>query len=534
MRSKYLLGILLFVIYTTFSQENNSVLFTIDDEPYYTKEFLNVYKKNLKLVVESKSDVVDYLDLFVDYKLKVKQAKELGLDTLQKFKNELRQYKNNLVLPYLRDEAVTKQLIKEAYERLKEEVNVSHILLFLKPDASPQDTIVAYNKLIEARNLVLSGSRFSDIAKKYSKDPSVEQNGGSVGYFTALQMVYSFENVAFNTKLNEVSQPFRTKFGYHILKVNGRRDSKGEVEVAHIMFKNNGQNSKKKIDSIYQLLLKQEISFSNLAKKVSEDRTSAIKGGKLKKFGTGKMIENFTSVAFSLLEKGDISAPFKTQFGWHVIKLLKKYPLKSFDEMEGKIRQEVEKDARANLIGKSVLDKLLKHYNVLVNKQALDQFNKGNWKNNPKKFNKILFSINQKEISQKKFITYLNSVSHTPVKEAFITFKEKTVLDYYKDNIEHSNPEFAVKYSEFKEGLLLFDLLEKYVWEKAKDRVGLLKYFNINKEKIYRGKEFDSIKGNLISDYQNYLDIQFAKQLHKKYVVKINKSEKKRIKKLNF
>lgn len=534
MKPKYLLIILLFIVSNTFSQENNSVLFTIDGESFYTKEFLNVYKRNLNMVVDSRIDVEDYLKLFIDYKLKVKQAKELSLDTLQKFKNELKQYKNNLVLPYLRDEAVTKMLIKEAYERLKEEVHVSHILIFLNQDATPKDTLAAYNKLIEARNLILKGSDFSDVAKKYSKDPTVMKNGGAVGYFTALQMVYPFENSAFNTPLNEVSLPFRTKFGYHILKVNNRRASKGEVEVAHIMLKNNSANSKKRIDSIYQLLLNNKVSFFSLAKKVSDDRASALKGGKLKKFGTGKMVEDFATVAFSLQEEGEISRPFKTQFGWHVIKLLKKYPLGSFDEMKEKIRQEVEKDARANLIGKSVLDKLFKEYKVVVNNQALSQFNKENWEVNSKNFNKILFSVNERSISQKKFITYLNSVSHMPIKKAFIAFKEKEVLEYYKDNIEHSNPEFAVKYNEFKEGLLLFDLLEKQVWEKAKDSVGLLNYFKVNKEKKYRGKKIESIKGSVISDYQNYLDIQFAKQLHKKYVVKIDKSEKKRIKKINF
>jgi len=438
------------------------------------------------------------------------------------------------VLPYLKDEEVTKKLVKEAYERFKKEVNVSHILIFLKPDVVPQDTLTAYNTLIEARNLIVTGSKFIEVAKKYSKDPTVEQNGGRIGYFTALQMVYPFENVAFKTKVNEVSMPFRTKFGYHILKVNAIRESKGEVEVAHIMFKNESVKAKKRIDSIYKLLINEDTDFFDLAKKVSEDRVSGMKGGRLAKFGTGKMIEEFSKVAFSLNTAGEISKPFKTQFGWHIIKLIKKYPIESFEKRKFKLTQEVEKDIRSNLISKSIIEKLFKQYKIVVYEQAFQQFYTDNWKEKPISFNKTILSINEENIVQNKFIAYLKTVRNVSLKEAFITFKEKKVLDYYKGNIESSNPKFAVIYKEFKEGLLLFDLLEKQVWDKAKDSVGLLNYFNLNKTQKYEGKDLNNIKGTVISDYQNYLEINFSKQLREKFEVNINKSEKKRIKKIKL
>ncbi|MFK5957425.1 MAG: peptidylprolyl isomerase [Lutibacter sp.] len=534
MKFKYSLIIILFIVSKTFSQKNKNTLFTINNEPFYTQEFLTIYKKNLNLVDNSKTSIEDYLKLFIDYKLKVKEAKLLSLDTIQKYKNELKQYKKSLVLPYLKDKEVIKKLIKEVYNRLKKEVNVSHILISLSPNASPKDTLTAYNSLIEARNLIVNGSNFSEIAKKYSKDPTVKENGGNVGYFTTLQMVYPFENVAFKTKVNEISMPFKTKFGYHILKVNDIRNSKGEVEVAHIMFKNDSLFAKKRIDSVYNLLLNNKIDFAALAKKVSEDRASGIKGGKLTKFGAGKMIKSFSKVAFSLTTEGEISKPFKTQFGWHIIKLIKKYPLQSFQKMEAKLTQEVEKDERSNLIGKSVVNKLLKQYKVVVNKPALQQFEMKDWKNNSNKFNQALLVINDKEIYQNKFITYLKTVKNTPISSAFTAFKEKEVLDYYKENIEKLNPEFATTYNEFKEGLLLFDLLEKQVWGKAKDSIGLLNFFNKNKSKKYKSKELKNIKGKVISDYQNYLEQMYSKQLQEKYEVKINKAEKKRIKKLKI
>jgi len=534
MKSKYLLITFLFVVLNTFSQESKNVLFTIDGELFHTKEFLRVYKKNLTLVVDSKNDIDSYLKLFIDYKLKVKEAKKLGLDTLRKFKNELKQYKINLIKPYLRDQNVTQKLVKEAYERLQKEVNVSHILIFVKPDAVPKDTILVYNKLIEARNLIEKGHDFIDVAKKYSTDPMVEQNGGSVGYFTALQMVYPFENIAYTTAINEVSMPFRTKFGFHILKVNKVRESKGEVEVAHIMFKNDSLTSKRKIDSIYKIILSKSQNFADVAKKVSEDSASALKGGKLKKFASGQMIEDFSKVAFSLKTESDISTPFKTQFGWHIVKLIKKYPIKSFSKLESKLRQEVEKDVRSNLIGQSVINKLFQEYHIVVNEVAVQQFYTENWKTNSANFQKKILSINEKNIFQKKFITFLKTVTNTPVDKAFKVFKEKEVLDYYKDNIEHSNPEFAARYKEFKEGLLLFDLLENQVWEKAKDSLGLSKYFKTNKAYKYKSKKLKNIRGAVISDYQNYLDAKFTKGLHEKYKVKIDKAEKKKIKSLKL
>jgi len=534
MKSKYLLLIVLFIVSKVFSQDSSHILFTIDGDAYYSEEFLTVYQKNLKVVADNETTIGGYLKLFINYKLKVKEAKLIRLDTFQKFKNELKQYKNNLVKPYLKDKEVTKKLVNEAYDRLNKEVNVSHILIFINKDATPKDTLDAYNKLIEARNLILKGADFGAIAKKYSKDPTVNENLGNVGYFTVLQMVYPFENSAYTTPVNEISMPFKTKFGYHILKVNDIRASKGEVEVAHIMFKNDSTSAKQRIDSIYRLLQDATVNFGELAKKVSEDKASGMKGGKLTKFGSGSMVADFSNVAFSLNKEDEISTPFKTQFGWHIIKLIKKYPIQSFEEIEAKLTQEVEKDVRSNLVSKSIINRLLKQYNVAVNEKALQQFSVENWIKNPENFNQDLLEINGEQIPQTKFISYLKTVRNSSVNEVFEAYKEKEVLNYYKEHIEISNPEFSATYKEFKEGLLLFDLLEQQVWKKAKESVGLLNYFNSNKDQKYKGKALNNIKGSVISDYQNYLELLFSNELRNKYEVTINKSEKKRIKKLKI
>lgn len=528
MRPKILLLFVFFVVTRTFSQTSQKVLFTIDSDTIYSKEFMVVYKKNQHLISNSEDNNIEsYLHLFVDYKLKVKQAKEVGFDTLQKFKTELKQYKEKLILPYLKDETVTSRLVNEAYLRLQKEVNASHILIFVKPEASIKDTLEAYNKLLQARDSILAGQEFSAAAKKYSKDPSVNKNGGELGYFTALQMVYPFEEVAFTTSKGDVSMPFRTKFGYHLLKVNDIRESKGEVEVAHIMLKKSSVNAEKKIDSIYSLIEIGKGVFEELAKELSEDTSSGPNGGVLKKFNAGQMIQEFSNVAFSLNAVGEISKPFETIYGWHIVKLLKKYPLESFEEIEDKLTRQVENDERSNLIGKSVVDKLFNEYSIIVNENGLKQFNIDDWKTVPEKFQQELIRIEEKIIYQQEFISYLRATKNVSIPMAFQSFKEKEVLNYYKENIELLNEEFAMTYNEFKEGMLLFEMLEKTIWKKSKDSIGLANFYESNKVEKYKGKNLDSFKGTVISDYQNYLEEKWVEDLHLKYKVQFNNKEKK-------
>ncbi|MCF6181870.1 peptidylprolyl isomerase [Lutibacter sp.] len=517
-----------------FSQESNHVLFTINAKPYYTQEFINTYKKNLQVTKSNNENIKDYLKLFIDYKLKIIEAKSLGLDTIQKFKNEVQQYKNQLIIPYLKNDSLTQQLVKEAYNRLTKEVNVSHILIFLKQGAKPKDTLIAYNKLLAAKKLILGGQKFEDVAKKVSQDPTVKQNGGKIGYFTVFQMVYPFENQAYKTPLNKVSMPFRTKFGYHIIKVNGIRNNRGEVEVAHIMIKNNTLNAKQKIDSIYDILLNNKVSFYNLAKKVSDDKASAVNGGRLRKFGAGKMIESFSNVAFSLNKANDISKPFKTKYGWHIIKLIKKYPIESFKNLKPKLTDQVKRNSRFSVVNKTLYNKLNKLFKVVVDSVALNQFSVDNYKTHPENFDKELLSIGQKKYSQKDFGMFLNRQNRKNISVVFNKFKQSKLLNYYKNYIENTNSDFIKMFSEFKDGMLLFDLLENKVWNKSKDSIGLVKFYNHWKTKKYQNTNLETHKGIIISDYQNYLEKQLIKKLHSKYKIEINKKEEKRILKSNI
>jgi len=470
----------LFIVSIATSAQNkkDKVLLTINKRPVYTSEFLRIYNKNKDIVSqENKKDIDEYLELFINYKLKLQEAHDLKLDTVPSYLREFNKYKKQLIAPYLKDRKVTDKLVKEAYNRMAEEINSSHILITVPPNATPKDTLKAYNTLIEARNKILNGEKFEAVAKKYSKDPSVKQNGGKLGYFTAFSMVYPFENAAYTTKKGEVSMPFRTQFGYHIVKVNDRRPSKGEIKVAHIMIKEKKGNpnyAKKQIQDIYNHY-KQGEPFKKLAKQYSDDKMSAVKGGVLKPFSYGRMIPSFADVAFSLKNKGDVSKPFKTKFGWHIVKLIDKYPVKSYDELKNFITKKIEKGDRSVVVGKSMANKLKKKYHVKIDNTILSSY-----LNNPKNKeldSKILFHIKQKNYTVANLKNYLKKKKNKTYKD----FIDDMVLEYYKNHLEEENQDFANTLQEYKDGLLLFDLLQKKIWTKAeKDTVGLQQFYNKN------------------------------------------------------
>ena len=219
------------LFFTVFSisfhaQSNKDILFTVDSDLVYSSEFLRVYNKNLDLVKdESQKDIDEYLKLFIDYKLKLKEAKSLGLDQDEKYIRELSSYKKQLAKNYLMNNKVTNELVEEAYERMNYEVNASHILIRVDEFASAKDTLVAYNKLLEFKSRVLDEG-YKDVQKDVHNGKTILAE--DLNYFSAFKMVYDFENAAFNTLPGEVSSPFRTQFGYHIIVVHDKRKSKGQ------------------------------------------------------------------------------------------------------------------------------------------------------------------------------------------------------------------------------------------------------------------------------------------------------------------
>ena len=497
------------------SAQNKEVLFTIENHAFYTDEFIRVYNKNLDLVKDdSQKDLDKYLELFLGYKLKVEKANKLGLQNGTTYQNELKSYRNQLSKNYLNDSKVTNELVREAYDRMQQEVRASHILILVDEGASPEDTLKAYTKVLDIKKRLEAGEDFIAVAQQFSEDPSVKENNGDLGYFSAFRMVYAFENAAFNTNVGQISKPFRTRFGYHIVKVVDKRVNRGEVTVAHIMIvKQNdaSQNEKAKttIDDIYKKIQQGE-SFETLAQQFSEDKSSAPKGGVLQRFGSGQLSsEVFENVAFGLNEKNQISAPFESQFGWHIVKLIEKHPVRLFDEMKVELEEKIRKDERSMLITNSLAKTMRAKYKVTKDVKLLakikavvtDEFYSQTWvapEKNKDANGTILIINNDKKVNSKLFIDFIASKQKSNIKtkpvaklvdELYEKFIDEQLMAYYNENLENEFPEFKNVMDEYRDGLLLFDLMEKEIWNRAKnDTIGLQDFFQKN-SKNYQWKK---------------------------------------------
>lgn len=497
----------LFFHSSSFAQNKDAAVLTVDGEPTSLEEFENIFRKNNRDSSITKQSLDEYMELFINFKLKVKEARELGLDTVTKFKNELDGYRAQLARPYLTDTDMLNGMVREAYDHERFEVRAQHILIKLDPNALPADTLAAYSRCMALRERILAGEDFSTIAKSRegSEDPSVKDNGGDLGYFTAFQMVYPFEEAAYKTPVGQVSMPVRTRYGYHLIKVNDKREARGEIHVAHIMVKpkaeaNGEQNAQNKITEIHQKLLSGEETFDNLASKFSDDQSSAKKGGELPWFGTGKMVLEFEDAAFNLKKDGDFSTPVKTDYGWHIIKRLGYKPHGTFEEREKDLKSKVSKDGRSEQTRSSFVNKLKTQYKYTVNQKELSKIiakadsNAFTGKLNLKKsqLKKTLYTIDGKNISVKEFNDYMRTRGNsrpTMSPQEFVKMQseklgEEKLLAVEDSKLEQKHTAFRLLMKEYREGILLFELTDQKVWSKAvKDSAGLAEFYQNNASK---------------------------------------------------
>lgn len=516
------LGLILFFSLSISAQiKAKEALFSVDQKTYYTDEFIRVYNKNLDLVKdESQKDLDQYLELFIGYKLKVNKANKLGLQNGKQYLTELDNYRAQLAKNYLTDSKVTESLIEEGYNRMKKEINASHILILVDENAAPADTLAAYQKISEIRGRILKGEDFEKLAQEVSQDPSAKDNQGNLGYFTSFRMVYAFESAAYKTQLNAVSLPVRTRFGYHIIKVNDIRDNRGDVLVAHIMLMNpkegeskTNEEVQKTIQDIYKKIQQGE-KFEELAQQFSEDKSTSIRGGELSRFSSGQLSSiEFENQAFSLLKENPISKPFQTQFGWHIVKLIDKFPLKSLEELRAELDNKISKDERSRIIEKSMNSKLRNKYTVAkdkkmvatVNKQVTNDIYDSKWEipTDSLAFSSKIVSINTTPISGYSFLKYIKNqekrvVSIKPIAKLTSVlledFIDEQLNKYNNDNLENEHPEFAAVMEEYRDGLLLFELMEKEIWQRAKtDSIGLASFYETVKSNHQWKKRIDVI-----------------------------------------
>ena len=527
----------LLVAMNVFSQ-NEKTLVTINKEKTTITDFKRIYEKNLDAIdSEEAKDVTNNLTLYINYKLKVEEAYLLKFDTLPSYKKEIASYKDQLAAPYLQDTTFITELVKEVYLRTKNEVKAKHILIRTLKDATPKDTLISFNKITTIRNRIINGEDFEKVAVETSEDISaqgnakkgIEGNKGNLGYFSAFNMVTPFEDAAYKTEVGAVSMPFRSKFGYHILKVDDFRAAKGEIEAAHILISNSTESNKAKINEVYKRLQNKE-TFAKLANAYSDDSGSKTKGGTLGKFGTGRMVKPFEIAAFSLENEGDFSKPFKTRFGWHIVKLLKKHPIRSFAEMKQELTAKIKRSSRMQMSETAVINKLKKQYSIVENEESKDILNRKDIRTISKdSLQNNIISINDSNIKQETFVEYLKNRRNKPIYVLFEMFKNQEILAYYKKNLVNTEPEYANVLKEYEDGLLLFELMQQKIWNKSsKDTLGLKTYFSNNKEK-YGTKELKNIKGEVMNDYQNFLEKDWIADLRKKSSIKVSKRQLKKL-----
>lgn len=538
MKKVFQIFLLVFVISQASAQQADT-LFSIQGKPVFLDEFKRLFFNNSE---EGQTYTAqEYLDLFVNYKLKIEEARTLGYDTLPAFKNEYEGYRKQLITSFTKNPDIEKSLVKEAYDRSREEVRAKNILIAVPQEASPQDTLKAYNRLMEAYSQLKNGADFDRIAMAYS-EPKIAENQIDLGFFTVFQMVYPFESTAYKTMVGEVSKPFRSRYGYHLLQVTGKRPANGKVTVKHIQLvpAENDSVYKVKADLIQEIYnqLQAGVVFDSLAKKYSEDKSTASAGGALRPFGIGTLqIKTFEEEAFALKE-GDYSKPFQTQFGWHIVQLIHREPVPLFEAQQPQLEVSVKRDDRSELIETARLDWLKSIYKTTVfgkNKAAVqsgaERLLTDNIQPDAVLEDKIIFQIEDKKYQAKDFFENLKNSKNQSFDKLFDNYFKSRLELYHEAHLEQYNNEFKSIVEKYHDGLLVYNIMDSEVWKKTQnDSIGMRQYFEKNASKYLPKKEngFLVAKSNKISSlgkvlkyYQNskvssLSELEQSKKLFKK------------------
>jgi len=469
-------------------QNNEPVLFTVNNTAIQPDEFIYAYNKSVKNKGESEP-VEDYLDLYINFKLKVEDAKKAGIDTTAAYQNELSGYLEDVKKPYLVTEKINEKLLQETYDRLQQEVNASHILIRTGKNPSPEDTLKAYNQIVDIKKQLEAGAPFDSMAMKYSEDPSASQNQGKLGWFTAFTMVYPFEDAAYKTSTGEISDIVKTNFGYHLIKVNDKRETSGRIKIAHIMlrFPPNASEGdsiavRKEAYRIHGLLMEGEPWFA-AATKYSQDLNTKDNGGSLPWFGIGNLPPSMEKTAFKLNEPEQISSPVKTPFGWHILKLEEKRGMASLESMEESLTRRIQRDERSALKISEVIEKLKVEDNFIKNEEVYAQLrNMENFKDSvPLTMRgETLFTIGSTVYTINNLILF--NKQKNDFETAIKAYEKQALLDYEDENLAEKYPEYGLLAAEYRDGLLLFEIMSQKVWNRiSTDSAGMRAFYDERK-----------------------------------------------------
>lgn len=514
----FLIGSILFSVSLQAQQKKSAApkpLFTAGGAAVSTDEFTYTYRKNHQSNPQdfTEEKVNEYLQLFINFKLKVAEARFRGLDTTAKFNTEFKTYREELKKPYRAEEDALEKLVQQTYKRLTEEVRASHILISVNEEATPADTLAAYQKTADLRKRIIAGEDFEKLAREFSQDPSGKVNGGDLGYFTALQMVGPFEEAAFSTPVGSISPIVRTRFGYHLIKVKDRKPSRGEVEVSHILLRAGGDEGalRSKAFSVHDQL-RGGRSWDEVCKEFSDDKNTSEQGGKLRPFGVGALasVPEFEAMAFSMQQPGEISDPFQSALGWHIIRFERKIALPSLKEMDASLRRRLGRDERVQQSQQAQKTARRKKFQFVEQRETLEKIlakadsslTKANWTYKPEAAlgSQQLFSVGNTPYTVNQFVSFVQKnqkatrlAPRAYAQQLYDEWTEEKIQTAEEEKLKQENPDFKNLLTEYYEGILLFEIMEKEVWNKAsEDTVGQKKFYDDNKNKYQAGDRVEA------------------------------------------
>ena len=515
MKKLFLFTALSFFISITYCQ----TLFTYGKHTVSKDEFVRAYNKNKTPATDTEPALKDYLDLYTKFKLKVQAAKDMQLDTLPSLQSDLQNFRAQIENNYLQDDKEVDALVNEAFNRSQKDIHVQHFYVSINSKMLPGDTVKLYKAVSEAHDeLKKGGTNYDEIVSEI-KEKIAPLEGSDLGWVTVFTLPYEFENIVYNLKPGQVSKPYRSQKGWHIFKNEEERPAVGKIKIAQILFAvpagniNMRDRAKQTADSVYTAL-KSGADFGGLAKQYSDDRRTYMNNGIMPEFGVATYDGGFEKVAFSLKNDSDISQPFQTEFGYHIIKRLSRSPIpenKNDAAFMANIKQEVLADGRIasakEKFLKQVLVKTGYKKNNAINEKDLwtvtDTFAISNKKISAGNVseNTILFSFNNAKVKVGDWMQYVRSAKTTYAAHAeqthaelFKNYVSIAATENYKSRLENFNPEFKYQLQEFKEGNMLFEIMERKVWSKASsDSLGLEQYYNEHKANYKWNASADAI-----------------------------------------
>lgn len=565
-----------------FAQEDK-VLLTINGEPVMLSEFLYIYEKNNQENSLEKKSMEEYLDLFINFKLKVTEAIAQGVDTTEAFKKELAGYRAQATPKYLQDQEAIDSLVAMSYNRKANVRRAAHIAIQCPADADSATVAAATAKIELARERVTTGvekkvkkgrkwitvrepEAFADVAREMTEDPAGKENGGELGWIEVFRFVYPFEDAVYTTPVGEVTHIFRSPYGFHIALVEEERAYE-EVHAAHIMKmmprgnEATAMDAKKKIDSLYQAVLA-GADFAQVAIENSDDKGSAVRGGDLGWFGRGMMVQPFENITFAL-EEGAMSEPFPTRFGWHFVKLYEKRGIQPLDSIRQQMLNQVKRDVRFAEAEKSFIQKTRAEYNLPAEmtdaevKAYADAHLEEKYedlRNLVREYHDgiLLFDVSLREVWDKANKDTKGLAAYFKANKKNYTWDEprfKGYMIYAKDEVsakaakqiaKSANPDSVVSYINQRINVdsVTYVRVEHGLWTKGKN-AAVDKYafkdkaaeytpteefpFVIPVGKVIKApQEYTDVRGQVTTDYQDYLEKLWVEALREKYPVVVN------------